>query len=161
MLVCSCVFNCPLHGALTYRAKATPPRSSHCLRPQGGATIQRPGWAGEHIGFMPFPVGRILRHDDCAGLLPSEAARARKSLRRATIPAPVFRCSAFKKRDKPVSAVEVVAVVLKPENLGPFDPLCVPEIVYLWEDSELLAMSLFVRDPGKSRHIADIVGSRV
>jgi hypothetical protein len=24
-----------------------------------GATIQHPGWAGEHIGFMPFPVGRI------------------------------------------------------------------------------------------------------
>jgi len=21
-----------------------------------GATIQHPGWAGEHIGFMPFPV---------------------------------------------------------------------------------------------------------
>jgi hypothetical protein len=23
-----------------------------------GATIQHPGWAGEHIGFMPFPVER-------------------------------------------------------------------------------------------------------
>jgi hypothetical protein len=23
-----------------------------------GATIQHPGWAGEHIGFMPFPTGR-------------------------------------------------------------------------------------------------------
>jgi hypothetical protein len=23
------------------------------------ATIQRPSWAGEHIGFMPFPVDRM------------------------------------------------------------------------------------------------------
>jgi hypothetical protein len=23
-----------------------------------GATIQHPGWAGEHIGFMPFPAER-------------------------------------------------------------------------------------------------------
>jgi hypothetical protein len=23
-----------------------------------GATIQHPGWAGEHIGFMPFPASR-------------------------------------------------------------------------------------------------------
>jgi hypothetical protein len=22
-----------------------------------GATIQRPGWAGKHIGFYPFPTG--------------------------------------------------------------------------------------------------------
>jgi hypothetical protein len=25
---------------------------------QKGATIQRPSWAGEHIGFMPFPRHR-------------------------------------------------------------------------------------------------------
>jgi len=24
-----------------------------------GTTIQRPSWAGEHIGFMPFPVDRM------------------------------------------------------------------------------------------------------
>ena len=24
-----------------------------------GAIIQHPGWAGEHIGFMPFPVDRM------------------------------------------------------------------------------------------------------
>ena len=23
-----------------------------------GATIQHPGWAGEHVGFMPYPIDR-------------------------------------------------------------------------------------------------------
>src|SRR5271167_1543407 len=25
-----------------------------------GATLQHPGWAGEHIGFIPFPVGPVV-----------------------------------------------------------------------------------------------------
>ena len=24
-----------------------------------GATLQRPGWAGNHIGFYPFPIGIV------------------------------------------------------------------------------------------------------
>jgi len=25
-----------------------------------GATIQHPGWAGNHVGFMPFPVEKLV-----------------------------------------------------------------------------------------------------
>jgi hypothetical protein len=47
-----------------------------------GATIQRPSWSGEHIGFMPFPVHRLaeaasvggLVHRDAPGLIAHEQA---------------------------------------------------------------------------------------
>jgi hypothetical protein len=39
-----------------------------------GATIKRPGWAGEHIGYMPFPVERMRTRDLNKSLL-SQAAR--------------------------------------------------------------------------------------
>jgi len=29
-----------------------------------GATLQHPGWAGNHIGFCPFPTGIIAATDD-------------------------------------------------------------------------------------------------
>jgi hypothetical protein len=31
-----------------------------------GATIQHPGWGGEHIGFLPFPVARQVPCVGCA-----------------------------------------------------------------------------------------------
>ena len=61
-----------------------------------GATIQRPSWAGEHIGFMPFPGG-----PDVTAICPSECRlvlsvrrvrgpRKKRSLIRATIPGGAF-----------------------------------------------------------------------
>ena len=37
-----------------------------------GATLQRPGWAGNHIGFYPFPteIADQMRDDDLSSAAP-------------------------------------------------------------------------------------------
>jgi hypothetical protein len=41
-----------------------------------GATLQRPGWAGNHIGFYPFPNGSAdqMRDDDLPSAAPTSSA---------------------------------------------------------------------------------------
>jgi hypothetical protein len=41
--------------------------SARCTRSGGkGATLQRPGWAGNHVGFYPFPteIADQMRDDE-------------------------------------------------------------------------------------------------
>ena len=60
---------CPHHAPLAcavpvicWGANASSDKLRQCARCTAcghkGATIQHPGWAGEHIGFMPLPVER-------------------------------------------------------------------------------------------------------
>jgi hypothetical protein len=39
--------------------------NARCTRCGGkGATLQRPGWAGNHVGFYPFPTNSEQHHDE-------------------------------------------------------------------------------------------------
>jgi hypothetical protein len=41
--------------------------SARCTNCDGkGATLQRPGWAGNHIGFYPFPIGAADEARKCS-----------------------------------------------------------------------------------------------
>jgi hypothetical protein len=91
---------CSLHYRLGARISSDKlRRCARCTACGHNGATSYPGWAGEHIGFMPFPLSR---YDAASPIEPLPRDHARH---------PCFAATISRRRIKPASAVEVVAVV--------------------------------------------------